>query len=183
MVGWHRWFNGHEFEQIPGDSEGQGSLVCWSPWGFKESDTTEQLNNNEQQQILPGVSLLLRSLNSQGLHSAVPVISDPQILCTCRKESSFDCLFFLGVCCLIVGHFKSIKKQNCSLLVVQTHPRLVFLFSNPLLMLALCLTCCFRVWSISEFQASSSSCTTATLGYGVRSLLFLPGSPYFFHLF
>ena len=34
-----------EFEQIPGDSEGQGSLVCCSPWGCKELDTTEQLNN------------------------------------------------------------------------------------------------------------------------------------------
>ena len=31
MVGWHHWLNGHEFEQIPGDSEGQGSLACYSP--------------------------------------------------------------------------------------------------------------------------------------------------------
>ena len=38
IVGWHHWFNGHEFEQAPGDSEGQGSLACWSPWGRKESD-------------------------------------------------------------------------------------------------------------------------------------------------
>ena len=37
--------NGHEFEQTPGDSEGQGSLVCYSSWGHKESDTTERLNN------------------------------------------------------------------------------------------------------------------------------------------
>ena len=35
-----------KFEQIPGDSEGQGSLACCSPWGHKESDTTEWLNNN-----------------------------------------------------------------------------------------------------------------------------------------
>ena len=40
MVGWHHWLNGHEFKQTPGDSEGQGSLVCCSPWGRKESDTT-----------------------------------------------------------------------------------------------------------------------------------------------
>ena len=46
MVGWHHRLNGHEFEQTPGDGEGQGSLVCCSSWGFKESDTTEQLNNN-----------------------------------------------------------------------------------------------------------------------------------------
>ena len=36
MVGWHHWFNGHEFEQTPGDSEGQGSLACWDPWGLKD---------------------------------------------------------------------------------------------------------------------------------------------------
>ena len=39
--------NGHEFEQIPGDGEGQGSLVCCSLWGRKESDMTEQLSNNK----------------------------------------------------------------------------------------------------------------------------------------
>ena len=36
MVGWHHQLNGHEFEQTPGDNEGQGSLVCCSPWGCKE---------------------------------------------------------------------------------------------------------------------------------------------------
>ena len=36
--------NGHEFQQAPGDSEGQGSLGCYSPWGHKESGMTEQLN-------------------------------------------------------------------------------------------------------------------------------------------
>ena len=41
MVGWHRQLNGHELEKTPGDSAGQGSLVCYSPWGSKESDMTE----------------------------------------------------------------------------------------------------------------------------------------------
>ena len=45
MVGWHHQLNGHEFEQILGDSEEQGSLECCSPWSHKELDTTEQLNN------------------------------------------------------------------------------------------------------------------------------------------
>ena len=40
MVGWHHQFNGHEFEQALGESEGQGSLACCSPWGHKESDMT-----------------------------------------------------------------------------------------------------------------------------------------------
>ena len=47
MVGWHHWLNGHEFEQALGVGDGLGSLVCCSPWGRKESDTTEQLNWTE----------------------------------------------------------------------------------------------------------------------------------------
>ena len=40
MAGWHHRLNAHEFEQTPGDSEGQGSLACCSPWGHKELNTT-----------------------------------------------------------------------------------------------------------------------------------------------
>ena len=40
IVGWHHRLNGHEFEQTPGDSEGQESLASYSPWGRKELDTT-----------------------------------------------------------------------------------------------------------------------------------------------
>ena len=40
MVGWHHQLNGHEFERTPGNSEGQGSLVCCSSWGHKESDVS-----------------------------------------------------------------------------------------------------------------------------------------------
>ena len=47
MVGWHHWLNGHEFEQAQGDGEGHGSLACCRPWGSKELDMTEQLNNND----------------------------------------------------------------------------------------------------------------------------------------
>ena len=46
IVGWQYRFNGHEFEQTPGDSKRQGSLVCCSPWGQKELDTIYQLNDN-----------------------------------------------------------------------------------------------------------------------------------------
>ena len=45
MDGWHHWLNGHEFEQTLGVGDGQGSSVCCSSWGHKESDTTEGLNN------------------------------------------------------------------------------------------------------------------------------------------
>ena len=46
MVGWHHRFNGHDFEQAPGDGEVQGSLASHSPWGRKELDMTWELNNS-----------------------------------------------------------------------------------------------------------------------------------------
>ena len=48
MVGWHHRLSGHEFEQNLGDSEGQGSLMSCTPWGHKQLDTTEQLNNSNR---------------------------------------------------------------------------------------------------------------------------------------
>ena len=59
MVAWHHWLNGHEFEQTPGVGDGQGGLVCCSPWGCKESDMTEWLNwteLNASQVMLPSKS-------------------------------------------------------------------------------------------------------------------------------
>ena len=44
MVGWHPQFDGHEFEQARGVGDGQGGMARCSPWGHKESDTTERLN-------------------------------------------------------------------------------------------------------------------------------------------
>ena len=49
MVGWHHGLNRHEFEQAPGDGEGQRSLACCSPWDCKKSDMSEQLNNNNKE--------------------------------------------------------------------------------------------------------------------------------------
>ena len=51
MVGWHHRLNGHEFVWTLGDGGGQGSLVCCNPWGYKESDTTEQLNNSNRAEV------------------------------------------------------------------------------------------------------------------------------------
>ena len=48
MVGWHRWLDGHESEQTLGDGEGQGGLVCCSPWRLKELDMTEWLNSSKK---------------------------------------------------------------------------------------------------------------------------------------
>ena len=72
MVGWHQWVNEHEFEQTPGDSEGQRRLACCRPWSGNKLDKTEQLNNNKKAlqffsvlSVLPreGRDFLLRSCN------------------------------------------------------------------------------------------------------------------------
>ena len=55
MVGWHHQLNGHEFEQAPGDGEGQGSLACCSPRGRRALDMTERLNSSNK----PALSLSL----------------------------------------------------------------------------------------------------------------------------
>ena len=52
MAGWHCQLNGHEFEQTPGDGKGEGSLVCYSPWGHRESDMTYRLNNSNNCAVL-----------------------------------------------------------------------------------------------------------------------------------
>ena len=44
--GWHHRLDGHELEQAPGAGDGQGGLACCGPWGHREWDTTERLNNN-----------------------------------------------------------------------------------------------------------------------------------------
>ena len=57
MVGWRHQLSGHESEQTLGDSEGQGSLACCSPWGCEKSDMTYQLNNKyltKEPRILDG---------------------------------------------------------------------------------------------------------------------------------
>ena len=52
MAGWHHRLNGHEFEQGPGDGEGQGSLVCATAHGVRKSDKIERLNNNSNKEVI-----------------------------------------------------------------------------------------------------------------------------------
>ena len=63
IVGWHHGLSRHEFEQILRDSEGRGSLACCSPWGHKESDMIEQLNNNSNKLsiLLTKIQMFLKS--------------------------------------------------------------------------------------------------------------------------
>ena len=69
-VGWHHRLNGLEFEQVPGDGGGQGSLVCCSPWGCKESDTTERLNNNNLYEEV-------QSVQFSSVTQSCPTLCDP----------------------------------------------------------------------------------------------------------
>ena len=63
MVGWYHWLNKHEFQQALGAADGQGSLVCCSPWGCKESDTTEQLNWTEHTYVCIYKSIFTRTMD------------------------------------------------------------------------------------------------------------------------
>ena len=68
-VGWHHQLDGHEFEQAPGVGDGHGSLACYSPWGRKELDTTEQQNWTEN---LIQLCYVVVSLEKQGVLTVLP---------------------------------------------------------------------------------------------------------------
>ena len=66
MVGWHHWLDGYEFAQTLGDGEGQESLACSSPWGCKELDMTEQLNNKQRCLLSGGWETRVAELTTDG---------------------------------------------------------------------------------------------------------------------
>ena len=78
MVGWHQQLNGREFEQTPGDGEGQGSLACCSPWGHRESDTTEPI----------------KFLQTMCVFSLFALLLSPQLECQLCETTFLPCCFF-----------------------------------------------------------------------------------------
>ena len=70
MVGWHHCLDGHSFEQTPGVGDGQGSLECCSPRGCKDSDMTEQLNNNS--------SFIVTSVQFSSVSQSCLTLCDPK---------------------------------------------------------------------------------------------------------
>ena len=67
MAEWHHRLDGHEFEQAPGVGDGQGGLACCSPWGHRESDTTERLNRTELMRLSKEYHLLKNNVNLTSL--------------------------------------------------------------------------------------------------------------------
>ena len=101
MVGWHQ-LNGHEFEQAPGDGEGQGSLACYSPWGLKDSGTTERLDNScmfdpEGSQPLPRVSQV-QGGERTNLSQVTVKYPCPPCDCTGRPQGKANSLWSLEFC-------------------------------------------------------------------------------------
>ena len=99
MTGWHHQLNGHEFEQIPGDREGQESLACCSLCGHKESDTTERLNWTER---------MLFSKNFY-LHSTFYRIN---MFLLMEKTENKESLFFIQCLLLFVKEVISFRFQS-----------------------------------------------------------------------
>ena len=115
MVGWHHWLDRHEFERALGVGDGQGSLTCCSPWGRKESDTTERFNWTSGTSLMvqwlsvclpvqgTWVQSLVREVRSHMLHSmANPPSKNKQtkqltfLLCfqTFKFPMHFEVFFF-----------------------------------------------------------------------------------------
>ena len=83
MVGQHHFFNGHEFKHAPGDNESQESLVCCNPWGCQESDTTQQLNN----------------INNNTVFADSPICASSWLISIgCLHMGQFSCFF----ACLVI---------------------------------------------------------------------------------
>ena len=87
MVGWHHRLKGHQFEHTPEDGEGQGSLVCYSPWGHKELDVTEQLNNSNK--FSSSVALATFEVPSSHRGLMVSMLGSAEIEC-----SQHPCKFY-----------------------------------------------------------------------------------------
>ena len=85
MIGWHHRLSGHEFEQTPGDSEGQGSPVCCCPRGPKESDTTERLTVRTEVQEERPLKILWIIETARGFQKNL-------YFCVIDYAKAFDCV-------------------------------------------------------------------------------------------
>ena len=125
MVGWHHWLDGHEFEQVLGVGDGEGSLVCCSPWGPKVLDMTKPLNWTWcctfcvfWQTCIPHYSIIQKTSTSKNLLPEIPSQTHPEILLPVTSyliaplswnvKLSIMTIFALN----IYLYFKDIKNEN-----------------------------------------------------------------------
>ena len=119
MAEWHHWLDGHEFVQTPGDTERQGKLVCYSPWGQQELDRTEWLNNNKMRVERPPQGKRIGDLNYKSGQSLIQGVTSFKhfglsFLILKLTSTIFKTLILWGICVL-----------NASLLTLQkTQPLL-----------------------------------------------------------
>ena len=132
IVGWHHQFNGHKLEQALGDGEGQWGLMCCSPWGHKESDKTERLNNKnlmlERMKLrhrvfkqLPEITWWSRILSQAGglqmaLNQGFVIFFAPLSPLCCPWNCAWLRSFSLHSVDVIWGHlyiFTVLSKSNC----------------------------------------------------------------------
>ena len=91
MVGWHYQLNWHEFEQAPGVGDGQGSLVCWSTWGWKESATTEMIELTNSRNDFPlTVSETSMQINRVLSVQNIPPKSHPKLIFISLKRITWN---------------------------------------------------------------------------------------------
>ena len=142
-VGWHHRLNGHEFEQAPGVSKGQGSLVCWSPWGHKELDNdlaTEQHSSSLKAKCMGRVCAVRKSWPSnlyweikracESIHhprDAVALYFHSEVLICVNNREPFT---------PPVGAYNHIFKPSfhtCITWVILSHDLFIFLVLNPVI--------------------------------------------------
>ena len=133
MVGWHHQLNEHEFAQALGVGDGQGSLVCWSPWGHKESETIEWLNWHELRVVKMSTNNLVK--HSESILAIIIFYSE---LVFQKHHSTQNFAPWFDFWCLCVFQFHSILNPRVSL-------KAALFSTNPMLLLKLCCLW-FIVW-------------------------------------
>ena len=122
MVRWHHRHNGHEFEQTLEESEEQRNLVCFSPWGCKESDMTQQLNNKKSSQMKWDRHLLLRLMRE--LNGLVSVFTQGTQLKGQRKRVIVIVVTRLQILFCLWDSATTAPRQRCTYALLPSRGKL-----------------------------------------------------------